>query len=206
MKKFSIALMLVLLAGWWYMHADYKYMGCDVSHHNVLTQNDWNALRDKGVAFVYIKASEGAGFRDNCRFEHTRRAKEMGMEVGYYHFFRDHIPAEKQFENFKAATKGMDMDLQPVIDYEQDGFKKNKKVRIKRLRSLVALFQEEYDGKVVIYCNELEYLRLKPRFPSCTFWISDPAVGNVGSIHQKREKINGKEIDINRATTIPRGG
>ncbi len=195
----------LFLAGWWYISAsEYKYTGCDLSHHNKLTRNDWHALRDKGVTFAYIKASDGSSFKDRLRFKHTRNAREMGMEVGYYHFFRDHIPAEKQFRNFKAATEGLGMDLQPVIDYEREGFKKDKKARIKRLRSLVKLFQKEYNGKVVIYCNQIEYLQLKPLFPSCTFWIPYPTIGKAGSIHQRIEKIKGMKIDINRATAIPR--
>ncbi len=194
----------LFLAGWWCLRADeYKHMGCDLSHHNKLTERHWNALRDKGVTFAYIKASDGSSFRDRLRFKHTRNARKMGMEVGYYHFFRDHIPAERQFDNFKAATKGLCMDLQPVIDYERDGFRRSKKVRIQRLRSLTRLFQKEYNGKVVIYCNQIDYLQLRPLFPSCTFWISYPSL-NVGTIHQRIEKVKGMEIDINRATSIPR--
>lgn len=119
------------------------------------------------------------------------------------HFFRDHVSAQKQFSNFKKATEDMEMNLRPVIDYERDGWKESMSLRTKRLHSLVKLFQKEYGDDIVIYCSSIDFLLLKSQFPECTFWIMSPHF-KLGTIHQKVENINGKEVDINRTMTIPK--
>lgn len=60
--------------------------GIDISHHNNL--NDWKAIKDAGVSFVYIKTSEGVGTPDNLAQTNALLAKQNGLKVGYYHFGR----------------------------------------------------------------------------------------------------------------------
>ena len=54
----------------------YEVKGVDVSHHQ--GGIDWRALRASGVRFAYIKATEGAHFRDPRFAENWRRSGEAG--------------------------------------------------------------------------------------------------------------------------------
>lgn len=65
--------------------ADY-IRGIDISHHNVI--NDWKAIKNAGVAFAYIKISEGVGTPDSDAQTNALMAKKHGIDVGYYHFGR----------------------------------------------------------------------------------------------------------------------
>jgi GH25 family lysozyme M1 (1,4-beta-N-acetylmuramidase) len=61
-------------------------LGIDISHHN--DKLDWNAIKAAGVAFCFIKISEGVGTRDKKAKEHSDNAKSIGLKIGYYHFCR----------------------------------------------------------------------------------------------------------------------
>ena len=41
-----------------------KTLGIDISHHNKITDCDWQYFKDINVKFVFIKASEGASYKD----------------------------------------------------------------------------------------------------------------------------------------------
>ena len=61
-------------------------LGIDVSHHNA--NPDWNAFKNAGVSFVFIKISEGVGTRDQKAKENANNARAKGLKIGYYHFCR----------------------------------------------------------------------------------------------------------------------
>lgn len=71
-------------------------VGIDVSHHNHLTEEDWNVLqKEKNVSFVYAKFSEGSAYKDPTRFKYAKIAKERNLTFGGYHFFMDNVIASK---------------------------------------------------------------------------------------------------------------
>ncbi len=65
--------------------ADYV-LGADLSHYNA--KPDWEAIRQAGVSFVYLKISEGVGTPDQKAKEHADNAIAHGLKTGYYHFCR----------------------------------------------------------------------------------------------------------------------
>lgn len=103
--------------------------GIDISHHNVL--NDWNAIRNAGVSFVYIKISEGVGTPDSKAKTHAAAARNAGLQIGYYHFGRPDkkhgggtvsgdATAEAQevkslLSNLPAADLPLMLDLEDVV-------------------------------------------------------------------------------------------
>lgn len=93
----------------------------------------------------------------------------------------------------------MSLSLLPCIDYEKDGFGKESEVsRIKNLIKLNELFSERAGVYPIIYCNLIEYIKLKILLPHNEFWIESksPDFG-IGVIKQIVKKVNGKEIDFN---------
>ena len=61
-------------------------LGIDVSHHN--ENPDWDAFKNTGAGFVYIKIGEGVGTPDQKARIHADNAKAKGLKIGYYHFCR----------------------------------------------------------------------------------------------------------------------
>lgn len=64
----------------------YEVRGIDISAHN--GPIDFERIRNEGIDFVFMKASEGSGFKDVAFFDNYRNARKAGLKVGAYHFFR----------------------------------------------------------------------------------------------------------------------
>ncbi|TPG45337.1 glycoside hydrolase family 25 protein [Flavobacterium pectinovorum] len=61
-------------------------VGIDISHHNIIP--DWQGIKNCGVTSVYIKLSEGVGTPDKMASQNALKAKQFGLNIGYYHFCR----------------------------------------------------------------------------------------------------------------------
>jgi lysozyme len=99
--------------------ASYPVQGIDVSHHQ--GDIDWSKVARNGVHFVYIKATEGADFRDKKFQDNWRAASAAGVKRGAYHFFTFCRPAEAQARNFIAAVPHEQGALAPALDLEFGG-------------------------------------------------------------------------------------
>lgn len=92
--------------------------GIDVSRFQAKV--DWPAVAAAGRAFAYIKATEGATYRDPKFAAHWAGAKAAGMLRGAYHFFRPAKPAAAQVENFCSLVGALASgDLPPMLDLEE---------------------------------------------------------------------------------------
>ncbi len=100
--------------------ANLIYDGIDVSSYQ--KDIDWSATaQDKNIKFVYVKATEGATYRSRHYQINIDNARQYGILVGAYHFFRPNISVEKQFLNFTSIVKKEEQDLIPLIDIEVRG-------------------------------------------------------------------------------------
>lgn len=97
----------------------YPVRGIDVSHHQGPIA--WPAVAHSGVAFAYLKASEGGDFRDRRFVENSRGAARAGVPAGAYHFFTFCKEGRQQAENFLAAIATATLTLPPAIDLEYVG-------------------------------------------------------------------------------------
>jgi len=110
-----------LAAPWLYRNfewaaARYSVKGVDVSHYQ--GEIDWRALRQSGVRFAYIKATEGASLRDPRFGENWQRSHEAGMLRAAYHFFSLCKSGAVQVANFIAAIPGNTGSLPHALDVE----------------------------------------------------------------------------------------
>jgi len=97
----------------------YPISGVDVSHHQGAI--DWAAVRAEGVAFAYIKATEGGDFVDP-RFQASwAGARSAGLAVGAYHFFTFCRDGASQARNFLATVPLTADALPPAVDLELGG-------------------------------------------------------------------------------------
>lgn len=97
----------------------YPVRGIDVSHHNGTVA--WRRVKQAGVGFAWIKASEGADFVDEAFARNAQGAARAGLPAGAYHFFTLCAPGEAQARNFLQATATARLRLPPAIDLEFAG-------------------------------------------------------------------------------------
>ncbi len=90
--------------------------GTDVSHYQGLVP--WKTLRDAGLKFVFIKATQGSRVLDPAFHANWQAAKACGIPRGAYHLFDPSEPADVQ-QRFYLAQLGDDYgELPPALDVE----------------------------------------------------------------------------------------
>jgi len=78
---------------------------------------DWAAAKAAGVTHAYIKVSEGL-FVDPRFRENWAGAKAVGIKIGGYHYYRNHLRPEGQIALF-VRLMGQDIgDRPPALDIE----------------------------------------------------------------------------------------
>lgn len=95
-------------------------IGIDVSNNNGII--DFWKVKRSGVECVYIKATEGATFRDHCLDVNYRSATIQGLKVGFYHFLVGTSDPEQQAKAFFNSIKNKTSHLKPCLDVEKTGF------------------------------------------------------------------------------------
>jgi len=109
----------VVVFGNWTPFAPTYVQGVDVSHHQ--GPIDWRALANDGVAFAYIKASEGAEHVDPRFRDNWEAAARAGLKRGAYHFFTLCRPGAAQAAHFIAVVPSDPAALPPALDMEHKG-------------------------------------------------------------------------------------
>lgn len=91
--------------------------GIDVSHWQ--GDIDWNAVRQAGIEFAFIKATEDIAFKDSRFYRNWAESKRVGIIHGAYHFFRPKANLQGQIDNFLNSVPALEHgDLPPVLDLE----------------------------------------------------------------------------------------
>ena len=131
----------------------YPIAGIDVSKHN--GDIDFNQVRDDDYQFVFIKASEGMTYRDDAFDRNYRAARDAGLKVGAYHFFRKNRTGREQANNLLGAIQGKQFDLPLVIDLEDDwgnGATVSRKTALERVMDMIEILTGK-GYQVMIYTN-----------------------------------------------------
>ena len=98
-------------------HPDrYPVHGIDISKW----QGDinWNEVRKAGIAFVFMKATEGGDHTDSRYEEYWRGARAAGIAHAPYHFYYFCRPAREQAAWFIANVPRESVHMPPVLDVE----------------------------------------------------------------------------------------
>ncbi len=131
----------------------YPVAGIDVSKHN--GEIDFEKVAADDYQFVFIKASEGKTYQDEAFARNYEGARDAGLKVGAYHFFRKNRTGEEQAANLLNVVKGKELDLPLVIDLEDDwgnGATTSRETALKRVLEMIEILDDKgYD--VMIYTN-----------------------------------------------------
>lgn len=129
--------------------------GIDVSHHQGTI--DWQKVASTGCAFAYLKATEGATFKDRTFRSNRSRAKASGIITGAYHFFRTSVSVDAQLDNFAAALGVVEEgELPPVIDVEIPS--QWTRLSVARRNELIYDFIEGVRSRLGRHINPVIYL------------------------------------------------
>ena len=147
-------------------------IGIDVSHHQGTI--DWANVKEwngKKINFVYIKATEGATYLDKTYKRNIKEAKENGLLVGSYHYFRTTSSVKDQFANFIKHVDKDTQDLIPMIDVEEKTNWNNKQFH-ENLTEFLLLVEGYYGKKPMIYSvNSFYNINLSNRYKPYHFLI-----------------------------------
>ncbi|MEY3321054.1 MAG: hypothetical protein RLZZ417_637 [Bacteroidota bacterium] len=149
---------------------NYPVKGIDVSHYQDVI--DWKSISERGISFVFVKATEGMTLKDKLFNRNWERIKREGLKRGAYHFFRPVISAEKQANHFIESVELEMGDFPPVLDVEVlDGV--SKKDLLIGVHAWLLHAEMEYGVKPIIYTNQNFYNKyLKNEFSAYPLWIA----------------------------------
>lgn len=161
----------------------YALDGVDVSHYQ--GEIDWARLREQGIDFAYIKATEGSSLTDDCFAANWQGAEEAGIHAGAYHFFSFDSEPETQAELYIETVGDLTGRLIPVVDVEYYGNTREhppkKEELVRDLERFLQLLEEEYQVKPVIYTTQLFYERyVKGSFTEYPLWIRSVYIPPLG--------------------------
>lgn len=154
---------------------NYEVHGIDVSHHQ--GEIDWAEVKaterqEHPIRFVFMKATEGGDYKDRRFADNFRRAGEVGLVRGAYHFYNPNTDPIRQADFFISQVKLKKGDLAPVLDIERKP--KNKAQLQADLLKFLNRIELHYGVKPIIYTSykyRTRYLDA-PEFDRYPFWIA----------------------------------
>lgn len=163
---------LVFSTGWWMPFAQHYVHGVDVSRHQGAI--DWRTLTTTDVRFAYIKASEGADYRDDRFVSNWRDAGAAGIKRGAYHYFTLCRPGPAQAANFIVAAPERG-ELPPAVDIEQNSpCRQGPQIEdvAAELTAYLNVLEQHYGARPLIYTTrEFHDKHLADALAGETFWL-----------------------------------
>ncbi|MFI6281927.1 glycoside hydrolase family 25 protein [Streptomyces sp. NPDC050988] len=137
----------------------------------------------EGVSFVFVKATEGRTYVNPKLSAQTKRARDAGCVVGFYHFlWPGNLTAQAEYFVGKAPEKAGDI---LAVDWETTGngthasnAEKDRFIRkVKELRP---------NNRVVLYCNRNYWLTVDTTsYAGDGLWIADYVTAGKPRIQAK---------------------
>lgn len=186
----------------------YPIRGIDISAHNGVI--DFEKVKNAGYQFAIIKATEGTDFKDAMFIDNLRQARQAGLKVGAYHFFRFDTDGYLQALNLLHSLRHRKFDFPIAIDIERfgnpDGHQAS--IIISRLQDMITCLEKE-GIDIILYSNKDDYDKyLKGKFDNYPLWIctfTEPEPNLNWDIWQysHRGKIDGikGDVDLNTIKT-----
>lgn len=132
-------------------YPNHRISGIDVSHYQ--GSINWQEVARSGnVAYVYVKATEGASLVDNTFRQNILGARRAGLRVGAYHFYIPSVSPQQQFANMRSVVNLHEMDLLPIIDIERRGQGDLQQFQ-KNLKSFIQMVERHYGVRPLLYCS-----------------------------------------------------
>ena len=154
----------------------FRVQGVDVAKYQ--GPIDWPALKGAGVAFAFIKATEGGDRLDRRFQENWGNAKSAGVLRGAYHFFYFCSPAAAQAAWFIRNVPKERGSLPPVLDMEWNVHSPSCGQRVPReralaeMRTFIRAIERHYGTRPVIYTTvDFHADVMKGEFEGYDLWL-----------------------------------
>lgn len=162
-------------------HPDlYPVHGIDVSKYQ--RDIDWQEVRRAGVAFAFLKATEGGDRLDERFHAHTAGARAAGIPTAPYHFYYFCTPARVQAAWYIANVPRSAVRLPPVLDMEWNAKSPTCKLRPdpatvrSEMKTWLAMIERHYGRKAIIYTTvDFHRENLDGHFRDHQFWLRSVA-------------------------------
>ena len=164
----------LLLAGFYGAAAHANLLGVDVSTHQGFV--NWTSMKNDGVDFGFIKATEGVNFIDNRFTQNMNGARNAGVPIGPYHYARPDSAVGNLFDAVKqdAVNEANDFVdaiepyyntypgeyLRPVLDVEElpssaqiNTISEQRQYLSDWIRDFNDVVQDRLGTDVIIYSN-----------------------------------------------------
>ena len=157
----------------------YEVRGVDVSEYQ--GEVDWDRIKDQGISFAFIKATEGSKSKDDYFDRNIEKLKDMDVLLGIYHFFSFETEGEEQAQNYINTVGYVENDdsiFIPIIDVEYYSYYKKAKPYkewiIEELQTMLDELESVYRVKPMIYTTmEFYNDNIDGNFSDYDIWIRD---------------------------------
>jgi GH25 family lysozyme M1 (1,4-beta-N-acetylmuramidase) len=155
--------------------------GIDVSSYQ--DRVDWHRVKADGIAFAFVKASEGVTFADPKYRAHETGAKAVGIATGAYHFARPdthtqdaRADARAEADWFLSIAAPRSGDLLPVLDLETAGLPPARMVEW--TRAWLDRVRTKIGARPILYTYPAfwEYMGGTTTFRNYPLWIANYGV------------------------------
>ena len=158
----------------------YPVHGIDVSKYQ--RDIDWQEVRRAGVAFAFLKATEGGDRRDERFQEYTDGARAAGIPSAPYHFYYFCTPARVQAAWYIANVPRSAVRLPPVLDMEWNHKSPSCKLRPdpatvrSEMKVWLDMVERHYGRKAIIYTTvDFHRENIDGHFRDHQFWLRSVA-------------------------------
>lgn len=168
---------------------------------------DFTKVKDSGVEIVYIRSSAGDSYVDEYFEINYEKAKEAGLDIGFYHFLtaRNTEEAQNQARFFASLIESKEADCKIAMDFEV--FTGLNNTEINNIASTFLTTLEELINKeLVIYSDaynarEVFNAELFTKYP---LWVAEydasyPEVNDfIGWQYTDVGKVDGINENVDR--------
>lgn len=154
----------------------YPVHGVDVSKYQ--GEIDWEEARRAGVAFAYLKSTEGGDRIDSAFRRNWRDAKAAGIPRGAYHFFYWCRPGIEQAQWFienvprDADALPMALDVEWNPDSPTCTRRPPREEVVREMTAFMDAVERHYGVRPIVYAPiDIHRERLVGTFPNHQFWL-----------------------------------
>lgn len=146
--------------------------GLDVSHYQGTV--NWSLVAQAGMAFAFIKATEGTSNVDSQLQVNWSGAKAAGLLRGAYHFYEPDDDPYQQAQHFLSTVQLEPGDLPPVLDVEAPG---SFSAIISGIQTWLSAVQQATGRTPIVYTNPTYWNQLGTSdFGHYPLWIAEYGV------------------------------